>query len=68
LNKPDSVPRQPKEGTRAYLMGRGTELVERLLEIEEEIEARRMIAAIVAEDRPLYRFLLRCWREGRVIF
>jgi hypothetical protein len=49
-------------------MGRGTELVERLLEIEEEIEARRMIAAIVAEDRPLYRFLLRCWREGRVIF
>jgi hypothetical protein len=57
---------RPAAGSAAYLAGRGTELVERLLDIADEDEARAVIAEIASEGSGLYEFLLKSWREGYV--
>jgi hypothetical protein len=66
VNNPDDK-RRPRMGSAAFDEGRGTELIERLLDIADEQEARRVIEAIAPEGSRMYAYLLKCWRLGAMI-
>ena len=66
MKRPDNG-RRTAVGSVGFDLGRGTELIERLLDIADEQEARAVIAAIAPEGSGQYEFLLKCWREGRWI-